>query len=136
MRTRGTRRASATPPLRIAWIRVQYAGESMGNDNCELDTWTSMKKVSWRARLREGAISLLVLSALVTILFAADFRVRAEATRLATIGSPGDLARGSARLTTNASRLLITARDQTVQHGPLAAFTATAGILLLFMLKT
>ena len=94
-----------------------------------------MKKVSWRARLREGAISLLALTALVTILFAVDFRVRAEATRL-TGGSPAGIARGAAQLHADASKLLIAARDKTVQNGPMAAFTATAGILLLFMLKT
>jgi hypothetical protein len=95
-----------------------------------------MKKVSWRARLREGAISFLALTALVTILFAADFRVRTEATRLTASASPRDLVRGGAQLHANASRLLMAARDQTVEHGPMAAFTATAGILLLFMLKT
>ena len=95
-----------------------------------------MNKVSWRARLREGAISVLALSALVTILFAVDFRVRAEATRLTSGGSPAGVARGAAQLQADASRLLIAARDKTVQNGPMAAFTATAGILLLFMLKT
>ena len=95
-----------------------------------------MKKVSWRARLREGAISLLALTALVTILFAADYRVRAEATRLTAGGSPASVVRGAAQLHADASKLLIAARDKTMENGPMAAFTATAGILLLFMLKT
>ena len=95
-----------------------------------------MKKVSLRARLREGAISVLALTALVTILFAVDFRVRAEATRLTSGGSPAGIARRAEELHADASKLLIAARDKTVQNGPMAAFTATAGIFLLFMLKT
>ena len=82
-----------------------------------------MKKVSLRARLREGAISVLALTALVTILFAVDFRVRAEATRLTGGGSPAGIARGAAQLHADASKLLIAARDKTVQNGPMAAST-------------
>jgi hypothetical protein len=79
---------------------------------------------------------VLALTALVTILFAVDLRVRAEATRLTSGGSPAGIARGAAQLHADASKLLIAAREKTVQNGPMAAFTATAGILLLFMLKT
>src|SRR6185436_2655835 len=34
----------------------------------------NMRKVSWRAKLREGALSLLALTTLVSILYVADVR--------------------------------------------------------------
>jgi len=39
-------------------------------------------KVSWRAKIREGALSLLAITALLSILYVADFRVREGATHI------------------------------------------------------
>ena len=99
-------------------------------------TWAPMMKVSWYARIREGAISFLALVALVSILFVADYRMREQATRVVAAVSPAGIAQTGAELTANASKLVTDARNQGQQHAPLAAFMMTAGVLLLFMLKS
>jgi hypothetical protein len=93
-------------------------------------------RVSWHARIREGLISFLALTALCSILFVADFRVREQATRVVASASPSNVAHGSAELSANASKALSNVREQAMQHLPMAAFMTTAGVLLLFMLKS
>jgi len=95
-----------------------------------------MMKVSWRARVREGALSLVALVALVSILFVMDFRVRDEAARVVAVTSPSRVAQSGAQLGANASKLMTNLRDQGTQHASIVAFIGTAGVLLLFMLKT
>ena len=94
-----------------------------------------MAKVTWQARVREGALSAMAIVVLLSVLMAVDYRVRDTAARVARADT-STLAGGSARFTATASRMWMIARDQTIEHAPLTAFTATAGILLLFMLKT
>jgi len=93
-------------------------------------------RVSWHARIREGAISFLAIAALCSILLAIDFRVREQATRVVTAASPSNVARSGAEFSANASKTLTNVRDQAMQHLPMAVFMTTAGVLLLFMLKT
>jgi hypothetical protein len=95
-----------------------------------------MNRISWRARAREGALSLLAIGLLVAILAAADHRVRETASAVIAGGTSSGLGRGGGQLTAQASALLSAARDRTVEHTPLAAFTATAAILLVFMLRS
>ena len=95
-----------------------------------------MMKVSWRARVREGALSFIALTALLSILFVVDFRVRDEAARVVAVTSPSRAAQSSAQFGANASKLLTNLRDQGAQHASVVAFIGTAGVLLLFMLKT
>jgi hypothetical protein len=95
-----------------------------------------MAKVSWRARTREGALSLLALTALVSILCVADYRVRERATSIVSTSSASNVSRVSSQFTVDASKMVRGARDQVVQHAPMTAFLATAGVLLLFMLKS
>jgi hypothetical protein len=93
-------------------------------------------RVSWHARIRDGAISCLALIALCSILLAADFRVREQATRVVAAAAPSNVARSSAEMSANTSKVLSNVRDQAMQHLPMAVFLSTAGVLLLFMLKT
>ena len=93
-------------------------------------------RMSWHARIREGAISLLALAALCSILFAADFRVREQATRAVAAASPSSVAHNGAELSASASKVLSNVREQAMQHLPMTVFLSTAGVLLLFMLKT
>ena len=95
-----------------------------------------MAKVSWRARTREGALSLLALTALVSILCVADYRVRERATSIVSTSSTSTVSLASSQFTADASKMMRGARDQAIQHAPMTAFLATAGVLLLFMLKT
>jgi hypothetical protein len=93
-------------------------------------------KVSWPARIREGAISFLALVALVSLLYAADFRVREQATRVVAAATPSNIAQDGAQFSANASKVVANVREQAMQHIPMATFLTTAGVLLLFMLKT
>ena len=93
-------------------------------------------RLSWHARIREAAISFLALAALCSILFTVDFRVREQATRVVTAAAPSNVARTGADFSANASKTLTNVRDQAMQHLPMAVFMTTAGVLLLFMLKT
>ena len=95
-----------------------------------------MMKVSWRARMREGALSLLALAALLSILFVIDFRVRDQATRAVTAASPSHVAQTQAQLSASAAQVMANIRNQGMEHAPLAGFIGIAGVLLLFMLKT
>lgn len=93
-------------------------------------------RVTWHARIREGAISFLALVALVSLLYAADFRVREQAMRIVAATTPSNIARDSAQVTADASQMVANVREQAMQHIPMATFLTTAGVLLLFMLKT
>jgi hypothetical protein len=93
-------------------------------------------KVSWHARVREGALSFLALAALVSVLYAADFRVREQATSIVAVTSPSNIAQGGAQFSASASKMVANVREQAMQHIPMASFLTTAGLLLLFMLKT
>ena len=94
-----------------------------------------MTKVSWRARAREGAISILALATLLSILYVVDFRVRDGATHLFRATSGSNVTQLGSEVSSDA-KLLLNARERGVEHAAMTAFVATAGVLLLFMLKT
>jgi hypothetical protein len=98
--------------------------------------WRDMRNVSWRARLREGALSLLALSTLLSILYFADIRVREGATHIVSTTSNTGVARYGSQFTADTSKLVRNVREGGVQHGVMTAFVGTAAVLLLFMLKT
>ena len=96
----------------------------------------NMRKVSWRARTREGALSLLALSTLLSILYFADIRVREGATHIVSTTSNSGVARYGSQLAADTSKLVRNAREGSLQHAAMTAFVGTAAVLLLFMLKT
>lgn len=96
----------------------------------------NMRNVSWRARLREGALSLLALSTLLSILYFADIRVREGATHIVSTTSNTGIARYGSQFTADTSKLVRNVREGGVQQGAMTAFVGTAAVLLLFMLKT
>lgn len=104
------------------------------NDYC--DSRPGMRKVSWRARIREGALSLLALTALASILYVADFRLRDGATRIVGETSRSGVTQVSTQFTADTSKMIRNARDRSLQHAALTGFVASAGVLLLFMLKS
>jgi len=93
-------------------------------------------RVSWYARIREGAISFLALAALCSILFAFDFRVREQATRVVAAAAPSHVVHSGGELSAGTAKMFSGMRDQAMQHLPLTVFLTTAGVLLLFMLRT
>jgi hypothetical protein len=97
---------------------------------------TNMRSVSVRARLREGALTLLAITALVSILYSVDPRVRDTVTGVFTGASPSNVTRVSTQLTAETSKMVRNAHDQAVQNAAITGFVSTAGLLLLFMLKT
>ena len=93
-------------------------------------------KVSPRARIREGALSLLAITALVTILYSVDFRVREGATHIVSTTSNTGVVRYGGQLAADTSKVIRNVRDSGAEHGPMTAFVGTAAVLLLFMLKS
>ena len=93
-------------------------------------------KVSRRARIREGALSLLAITALLSILYAADFRVREGATHIVSTTSNTGVVRYGGQFAADTSKVLRNVRDTGAQHGPMTAFVGTAAVLLVFMLKS
>ena len=95
-----------------------------------------MRKVSWSARIREGALSLIALGSLVSILYVADMRVREGATHIVSTTSNSGVARYGSQFAADTSKLVRDVREGGVQHAAMTAFVGTAAVLLLFMLKT
>ena len=93
-------------------------------------------KVSWRAKTREGALSLLAITALLSILYVADFRVREGATHIVSTTSNTGVVRYGGQFAADTSKVLRNVRDSGAEHGPMTAFVGTAAVLLLFMLKS
>ena len=93
-------------------------------------------RVSWRAKIREGALSLLAITALLSILYVADFRVREGATHIVSTTSNTGVVRYGAQFAADTSKVLRDVRDGGAQHGPMTAFVGTAAVLLVFMLKS
>jgi hypothetical protein len=94
------------------------------------------RKVSWRAKIREGALSLLAIATLVTVLYTADFRVREGATHIVSTTSNTGVVRYGGQLAADTSKVIRNVRDSGAEHGPMTAFVGTAAVLLLFMLKS
>lgn len=81
-------------------------------------------------------MSLLALGTLVSILYVADVRVREGATHIVSAATDSNATQIGAQFSSDTSRVLAIARDQSVEHGAITGFVAVAGVLLLFMLKT
>ena len=93
-------------------------------------------RVSWRAKIREGALSLLAITALLSILYVADFRVREGATHIVSTTSNTGVVRYGGQFAADTSKVLRNVRDSGAEHGPMTAFVGTAAVLLLFMLNS
>jgi hypothetical protein len=93
-------------------------------------------KVSWRAKMREGALSLIGLAALLSILYVGDLRVREGTTHIASSTSNSGAVRYGSQFAADTSKLVRDLKDGTIQHAAMTAFVGSAAVLLLFMLKT
>jgi len=63
-------------------------------------------RVSWRAKIREGALSLLAITALLSILYVADFRVREGATHIVSTTSNTGVVRYGGQFAADTSKVL------------------------------
>ena len=95
-----------------------------------------MTKVSFRARLREGALSLLALGVLLSVLYVADYRVREGATHIVSTPSNTSVTRYGSQVAADSSKVWRTVRDGGVQNAAMTAFVGSAAVLLLCMLKS
>jgi hypothetical protein len=95
-----------------------------------------MTKVSWRARIREGALSLLALAALLSVLYVGDLRVREGATHIVSTTSNSGVTRYGNQFGADTSKVLRNLRDGGVQNALMTAFVGSAALLLLCMLKS
>ena len=86
--------------------------------------------------MREGALSLLALAALLSVLYVTDLRVREGATHIVSTTSNTSAVRYGSQFAAESSKMLVNVREGGVQHAAMTAFVGTAAVLLLFMLKT
>jgi hypothetical protein len=95
-----------------------------------------MRKVSWRARIREGALSLFALATLLSLLYVSDLRVREGTTHIVSTTSNTSVARYGSQFAAEGSKMMVNLREGGVQNAAMTAFIGTAAVLLLFMLKS
>ena len=86
-----------------------------------------------RHGLGEALISLGAVAILAIVLVSADDRVRDYAARMITWPSVHNASLRAADL---GSVILVAARDQAVDHAPLAIFVPAGAALFLFMVRT
>ena len=86
--------------------------------------------------MREGALSLLALATLLSVVYVADFRVREGATHIVSTTSNSSVALYGSQFAADTSKLVRNVKEGGVQHAAMTAFLGTAAVLLLFMLKT
>jgi hypothetical protein len=95
-----------------------------------------MKKMSARLRARDGAVSLLGFFAVLGSLVLVDERVGRHVKALLEHGPGRDFDAVGSRLSMLGDALLTAARDQSIDHAPMLAFTAVAIVLVFFMTRT
>lgn len=86
-----------------------------------------------RGGLRDALISGGALVILAITLMSVDARVRDQVVSTARTTSVSEAGH---RVGDLGSTLLLAARDQTVEHAPLAIFVVAGAILFLFMVRT
>jgi hypothetical protein len=90
-----------------------------------------------RRVISDALISLGALVLLLVALMSIDDRVRERVTNMATSPpSSAEIARAGAQIENVATVVYKTARDRSVDHGPLVIFGVAATVLVLFMLRT
>src|ERR1041384_3312429 len=95
---RGVRRESPARDVRPLDPVDCAQGHVRADRERQLPTLAGTMKVSLRARIREGALSLLALATLLSVLYVADFRVREGATHIVSTTSNTGVARYGSEL--------------------------------------
>ena len=88
----------------------------------------------WRtcsdALVSAGAIAIVLI-----VIVAADARVRERAQLMVSTAPSYTVASASAEIRRVGSVLWLSARERSLDHGPVVVFVATAGVLLLCMMR-
>jgi hypothetical protein len=85
----------------------------------------------------EALVSVGSLCVLIALLATFDGRVREQISMRMTAGQPAaQVATAEATARGLLSVILVSARDQSIEHAPLVIFVVAAVVLLLFMLRT
>jgi hypothetical protein len=85
----------------------------------------------------DGFISVGSLCALIAMLAAFNPEVREQISMRVSAGQPAaQLSNAEATVRSVASIVLISAREQSIEHAPLLIFVLMAIVLILFMLRT
>ena len=90
-----------------------------------------------RRAMNDALISITALTVLLALLAAVNGRVRHEvSSRLNAARAQTEVAEVAANVHSVADDLFDAARDQTIEHAPLAIFVIAACVLTIFMLRT
>jgi hypothetical protein len=89
-----------------------------------------------RRWFNDAVVSLGALTLLIVLLVAIDDRVRDQITARVHAGPSAQIADLGSRARDVAAILASAARDQSIEHAPLAIFVVAATVLVLFMVRT
>jgi hypothetical protein len=93
-----------------------------------------MTKSTWRA-CSDALISASAVAIVLIVIVAADARVREQARSLVDTAPSYTVASASAEVRRVGSVLWLSARERSLDHGPVVVFVATAAVLLLCMMR-
>jgi hypothetical protein len=92
---------------------------------------------SYSRALSDGLLSVFAVGVLLTVLVAADSRVRDQVSlRMGTAQASTELAAAGAQARSLIAVVVEVAKDQSQNHRPLMIFVIAATILTLFMVRT
>ncbi|HEY6360661.1 MAG TPA: hypothetical protein VIX63_06130 [Vicinamibacterales bacterium] len=94
-----------------------------------------MAKGTWQ-RFGDLLMSAAAVAIVVIVLVAADVRVRDQARSMATHASHSTVGSATAEVRNVSSVLYLSAKNRSLDHGPVVVFVAVAAILVLFMARS
>ena len=94
-----------------------------------------MSKGTWQ-RFGDLLMSAAAVAIVVIVLVAADVRVRDQARSMVRNAQHSTVASATSEVRTVSSVLLLSARNRSLDHGPVVVFVAVAAVLVLFMARS
>jgi hypothetical protein len=94
-----------------------------------------MSKGPWH-RFGDLLMSAAAVAIVVIVLVAADVRVRDQARSMVTNAKHSTVASATAEVRGVSSILLLSAKNRSLDHGPVVVFVAVAAVLVLFMARS
>ena len=94
-----------------------------------------MSKGTWQ-KYGDLLMSIAAVAIVVIVLIAADVRVRDQARSMARHASHSTVSSATSEVRNVSSVLLLSARNRSLDHGPVVVFVAVAAVLVLFMARS
>lgn len=84
----------------------------------------------------DALISMAAIAIVVVVIVASDIRVREQAERMVVAASSSSVAGASTQVRDLARVLFLSAKEQSLDHGPVLVFVTVAVVLVLGMAKS